>query len=633
MQTESLEVLFVSQGADLATEIQFKRIRSDFPQVKRLHGTFSLKHLLQLVREAVDQEFFALVNFEEEFPGECVELPLEHSVKLDSYRSLKYVRKSSLNIDYPEMQGTTLSTDMMDIVYLTFDEGIAESNFMTLLKRYPDLKRLHGIHGLTSAFRLSAFLAISEWYVLIDGDNEILPEINLLDLTLPKESGEVKIYFSRNPVNDLEYGYGGVKICPTAHMRRVSNDTIDPICSGTLRPVFDQDRLVVSVTRFNSTPFGAWKAGFRECAMLRANADRLNRTEQNWASKKIETWQGVGADRLNGIWALRGAMDGELFVSNGSSQEQPGLANINNPRWLRSEFERRYPLRLCSVIGDNPALLNHFIRHYQAIGVANFDIIVHVNEPGDSLLQEILDRLQSFDIRPVAFLYGAWNGLKSSQFINKIIAQKPEHWYIIADSDEFHLYPAPPAQLILEAEAKGLSYVTGGLIDRLGPEGELNAVCEEPNLWQQYPLAGFVSFPLMRANPYKIVLCKGDQVLSEGQHGVLVPNQPYPQKSAVQVQVHHFKWTADIAKRLNERREAIRNGIWEGCYLAYGEEIAHVLQHFRDHKGGFDLSEEAFLLATAGNSFDDYVHWAKLSDQLSSWSVLRASPQLGTYKT
>lgn len=157
-------------------------------------------------------------------------------------------------------------TDKPDIVYLTYKERQAETSFKHLLKKYPNLKRLHGIKGLCNAFRCSAEIVKSDYYILIDGDNQVLDSFDLYSLSRPTQN-TMSFCKTRNPVNDLIYGYGGIKSCPTENFRSISDDKLGPIASGGIQkghciPV------VASITAFNTSPFNAWKAGFRESVML-----------------------------------------------------------------------------------------------------------------------------------------------------------------------------------------------------------------------------------------------------------------------------------------------------------------------------------------------------------------------------
>ena len=75
----------------------------------------------------------------------------------------------------------------MDIIFLSYEEPSAERNFAILQERFPRVKRLHGVNGLGRAHRLTAQMADSDHYFIVDGDNEILPSFNFDAVETPKE--------------------------------------------------------------------------------------------------------------------------------------------------------------------------------------------------------------------------------------------------------------------------------------------------------------------------------------------------------------------------------------------------------------------------------------------------------------
>lgn len=227
----------------------------------------------------------------------------------------------------------------IDIVYLTYKELFAEKYFCKLLRKYPNLKRLHGVKGLVKAFKLSAFLSKSDYYVLIDGDNDILDSFDLNNVQIPKEKNKLSLYMTKNPINDLVYGYGGIKVCPTENFRKIKDNKIDPIASGGiigLEPIQE----TASVTRFNSTPFDSWKAGFREAVMLTAQMDNEIKMSSERIKNMVQIWKSKGSNRKYGEWAIKGAIQGEQYALIHKSNFDE-LFKINDPSWLKQMFKQQ----------------------------------------------------------------------------------------------------------------------------------------------------------------------------------------------------------------------------------------------------------------------------------------------------
>jgi hypothetical protein len=113
---------------------------------------------------------------------------------------------------------------------------------------------------------------------------------------------------------------------------------LDVLGSGENQLIFD--RQVASLTRFNTSPFDAWKAGFRECCMLQAGSG-INMPREK-AEAKIQIWTSKGEEKPNGKWAIAGAKDGVNYGIQNKS-DFLALKKIDDPKWLKFEFARRYP--------------------------------------------------------------------------------------------------------------------------------------------------------------------------------------------------------------------------------------------------------------------------------------------------
>ena len=225
----------------------------------------------------------------------------------------------------------------MDIIFLSYEEPSAEGNFAILQERFPRAKRLHGVNGLGRAHRLTAQMADSDYYFIVDGDNEILPSFNFDAVETPKENNIILNWFSRNPVNGLEYPNGGVKLCSRQVMANHGDTDIDFIITGGHNLVTVKE--TASLNRFNTSEFDAWRAAFRECAKLQMDPDvsGFSIKNQDWISEKISIWTSVGRDQPYGDWVIRGAKDGVNYARK-YSNDYNALLMINDSDWLKKKF-------------------------------------------------------------------------------------------------------------------------------------------------------------------------------------------------------------------------------------------------------------------------------------------------------
>ena len=220
---------------------------------------------------------------------------------------------------------------MYDIVFISYNEPNADENYAALKERFPSAKRVDGVKGIHQAHIKAAKKCFTKMFWVVDADAVIQDDFNF-DYIVPDYDLEcVHVWQSLNPINDLVYGYGGVKLLPrklTANMDLSKTDMTTSI-SDKFNPML----IVSNITAFNTDPFNTWKSAFRECAKLASKTiDRQNEDETN---ERLNTWTTVGQDRPYGEYALAGAAAGmEFGLSNKSD-----LSLINDFEWLEQKFK------------------------------------------------------------------------------------------------------------------------------------------------------------------------------------------------------------------------------------------------------------------------------------------------------
>lgn len=320
-----MDIVFISAGElNIETENFFRKLKSIYPSILRVHGLKD-EFAYGIGAQAAESKDILFINVSKR--GYSNDLDITSLSKI--YEVLNKKDISVISIPY--------SGDELDLLYLTYEEAIAEGEFVKLLKKYPKIKRLHHVTGLYKAINLGAQMMEHTFYVMIDGDNEVLEDFDLYRVERPNIN-QMNFYMTRNAVNDLEYGYGGIKVCPTHNFRQVTNDKIDPTASGNLEKVHGIKK-VASVTHFNVSPFDAWKAGFREAVMLVNQDDEFKMNDEK-IKQKLKIWKTVGADRDFGTYAMQGAIDGEKYGTENRGNKDK-LYLINDPHWLAKYFKNR----------------------------------------------------------------------------------------------------------------------------------------------------------------------------------------------------------------------------------------------------------------------------------------------------
>ena len=231
-------------------------------------------------------------------------------------------------------------TKQLDIVFISYEEPNADENFDRIKSRFPQVKRVHGIAGLHEAFRRAASCASTPFFFTVDGDNSICSDFNFTYDTSTLSLNHIVVWRTRNPINELEYGYGGIKLFGSEAAAAISEvESVDVIGVSGQRVIFESS--VASLTMFNTDPYNTWKAGFRECAMLAQKG--CFRTSETDAEEKIKIWTTVGAESRNGRWAIRGAKDG-LEFGKCQRDDPRGLQKINDFQFLFNFFQAKYQI-------------------------------------------------------------------------------------------------------------------------------------------------------------------------------------------------------------------------------------------------------------------------------------------------
>lgn len=221
-----------------------------------------------------------------------------------------------------------------DIIFISYNESNADENYKKLVSKFPRSKRIHGIKGIHNAHREAAKLSTTPMFYVVDGDADIVDEFEF-DLLLPKwDRDTVHIWHSKNPINELEYGYGGVKLLPKDLVLNMDMDSIDMTTS-----ISEKIRIMKEVsnyTAFNTDPFNTWKSAFREVCKLVSKS--IDRNYQEETDDRIDIWCLIGKNRPYGEYAIAGARAGKKFgVTNLENSEE--LKKINDFDWLYERFK------------------------------------------------------------------------------------------------------------------------------------------------------------------------------------------------------------------------------------------------------------------------------------------------------
>lgn len=267
-------------------------------------------------------------------------------------------------------------------------------------------------------------------------------------------------------------------------------------------------------------------------------------------------------------------------------------------------------VHLVTVVGGCADVLPHMLAHYRALGIESFFVYAQVPDGNDPLLHRIEEITRDFGCAIASVSSGEWRHDTNREPYARPRRMRPDDWFLIADQDELQAYPRDIANILQECDGKGYEYIEGCFLDRFARDGSFPPVLAAPSIWQQFPLAGFVSATIGQANPNKIVAAKGSIELGPGQHFALSGHGCPPEE--LYVPVHHFKWTAGILDRL-ERRARFRRQHGD----RYWEESQRFVDYCRAHNGRLDVTDASFHLAEAWPAYPQWDQVKRLAIDLA----------------
>ena len=231
---------------------------------------------------------------------------------------------------------------MLDVFYISYNEEFADENYEMLTVFAPHAKRIHGVKGIFNAHKQAAENSRTSHFYVVDADAIIEEEFKFM-FTPSKykeaypnvpESECVFTWRSRNPINDLIYGYGAVKLFPRKPFLELTDWSVDMTTS--IGCPFVPKFQISNVTAFNTDPFNTWKSAFRECVKLSSNIiDNNDNIDDEY---RLKVWCARGAKRQYGEYAMLGAQQGADFGTE-YKKDKDALKMINDFDWLEKKFD------------------------------------------------------------------------------------------------------------------------------------------------------------------------------------------------------------------------------------------------------------------------------------------------------
>jgi hypothetical protein len=281
-------------------------------------------------------------------------------------------------------------------------------------------------------------------------------------------------------------------------------------------------------------------------------------------------------------------------------------------------------IRALSVIGHGTNLIPHFVEHYSKY-VDEIQLIVYQSVVHPTLISDVKELVKDYkNVKIVKTIEDrAFDWEKVTALYNMVKSKKPNDWWVIADIDEFHLYPDDSlANIIKTCEEYGWDLVRGGFIDRIGLDGEFSELKDDVNIFKQFPNMGFFRYPMSKACPNKVCVMKGYVEITAGQHYAKINGQTtwrwqgwnhpliHPHRF---VQVHHFKWDKTSIDRIKSVASVSKE-------YAYSDEYRTMYKELFKTKFKIDLNDPEFMFESSDGQaeYRRYRQWDKLIKKIMS---------------
>lgn len=219
-----------------------------------------------------------------------------------------------------------------DIVFISYGEISADANYENLRCRFPRVKRIDNVSGILRAHQAAARIAETRMFYVVDADADILKTFNFDYDPMQCNVNSVYVWHSHNPINNLEYGFGAIKMFPKQLLLDYSGSPVD--FTTTVASSLTVIPEVSNVTRFNTDPFSTWRSAFRECTKLSSKV--IHNQVNSDTDERLDTWCNVANGEF-GEYAVSGAIAGRAFGEENIDQPEM-LVLINDFDWLKQKF-------------------------------------------------------------------------------------------------------------------------------------------------------------------------------------------------------------------------------------------------------------------------------------------------------
>jgi hypothetical protein len=267
----------------------------------------------------------------------CHDLIYQHVWYLDDVEKTWAVKLSATDSStgIKEMDKiSVLLPERLDVIFISYHEPNAEENWQRVLDKAAWAKRVDGVEGIFQAHKTAEKLSTTDMFYVVDGDAWLVDDFNFDFQPNIYDRTCTHIWQARNPINELVYGHGGVKLFSKQVLMKMKTwKTLDLSMSANSKiKIIDK---ISNITAFDTDALSVWRGAFRECVKLCYNI-KQDPTDHN-SRYRLEQWTTGVTTHQYGQYARDAATQSVEWVTS-NKYNYNMLQMINNRSWLNSQF-------------------------------------------------------------------------------------------------------------------------------------------------------------------------------------------------------------------------------------------------------------------------------------------------------
>jgi hypothetical protein len=218
---------------------------------------------------------------------------------------------------------------MTPVYFLYTNEANLNENWERLQTKTEHCQAIAAVGNIFESHKHIASLCEGDRFYVVDADSWIVDSFNF-DKNIELTAKSVAVFRSKNPVNGLIYGHGGIKLFSKDCF---SAERLDrPDMTTTLADNYIKVNILATEHRFNYSAYSTWRTAFREAVKLSAGINKNNNDQES--QERLTMWCEAGLETQYGYFAIQGARHGVAYAKS----VDVNFNLVNNFAWLEEQF-------------------------------------------------------------------------------------------------------------------------------------------------------------------------------------------------------------------------------------------------------------------------------------------------------